>query len=265
MRRFAPAPARIAIAGDWHADTDHGVRAIEHASRQGAEVIIHLGDFGYTFSAAYLDTLDAALSDRDLLLGFVDGNHEDFDWLLARPVATDGLRYLRSHIAHLPRGARWRWGRTRCLAVGGAHSIDSFLRIPGRSWWPQEAITPAEVDTIIAGGGAEVMFCHDCPTGVTIPGMDRDRHGFPAAELRAAEQNRIRLRRIVDAVRPQRLWHGHFHHRYQTVLDGVDYRTTVDGLGRDTDPIDDNMVVIDASRLAGTTEPPHSRPIGATG
>ena len=31
-RSFLATPARIAIAGDWHADTDYGVAAIEHAA-----------------------------------------------------------------------------------------------------------------------------------------------------------------------------------------------------------------------------------------
>ena len=247
--RFLNSPNRIAIAGDWHADTRYAVEAIEHAAKRNANVVVHLGDFGYRFTDAYLDALDAALTEFELVLGFVDGNHEAFDALLARPVAPDGLRYLRERIVHLPRGLRWSWGSTTCLAMGGAYSIDRFLRIEGTSWWPQETIDTGEMDAAITGGLADVMFCHDCPAGIPVPGMQRDRYGFPPRELAASEANRQRLREIVDHVQPARLWHGHFHHRHQALLHGTGYRTLIDGLGRNHDPIDNNMVVVNLADL----------------
>jgi len=245
---FTP-PARIAIAGDWHADTDYGVAAIEHAAKRDATVLLHLGDFGYNFTARYLDALDDALRRRAMVLGFVDGNHENFERLLAVPVAADGLRYLREWVVHLPRGLRWRWGQTRCLAAGGAYSIDRFLRTPGTSWWPQETITKRQARAIAAGGSADAMFCHDCPSGVEVPGAAFDRFYCPADELHRSEAHRTLLRTIVDAVRPARLWHGHFHHRYRTLLHGEGYCTVIDGLGKNGDPIDNNMVVVNLAEL----------------
>ena len=94
-------PSRTAIAGDWHADTEYAVAAIEHAAKRGATVLLHLGDFGYNFTDDYLTALDDAL-DRCIVLGFVDGNHENFDRLLSWPVDADGLRCLRERIVHLP-------------------------------------------------------------------------------------------------------------------------------------------------------------------
>jgi hypothetical protein len=170
VRPFLAPPTRIAIAGDWHSDTGYAVAAIDHAAKRDAGVLLHMGDFGYNFTDSYLDALDDALRRHDLELGFVDGNHENFDRLLAQPVAADGLRHLRERIVHLPRGFRWRWGTTRCLAVGGAYSIDRFLRTPGKSWWPQETITVAQARDIITAGRADVMFCHDCPAGIEVPG-----------------------------------------------------------------------------------------------
>ncbi|QLL05346.1 metallophosphoesterase family protein [Mycobacterium vicinigordonae] len=242
-------PSRIAIAGDWHADTDYAVAAIKHAAKRDATVLLHLGDLGYNFADHFLDSLDRALDSCGIVLGFVDGNHENFDRLLSWPVDADGLRPLREHIVHLPRGFRWQWAQTRCLALGGAYSIDRFLRTPGRSWWAQECITAQEAHDAGATGSADVMFCHDCPSGITVPGAARDRFGFPAQELRRSELYRVRLRSVVDLTRPARLWHGHFHHRYQALLRGDGYRTVVDGLGKNGDPIDNNMVVVNLAEL----------------
>jgi hypothetical protein len=65
----------------------------------------------------------------------------------------------------------------------------------------------------------------------------------------APQHHRGVLRAIVDAARPGRLWHGHFHHRYRTVLEGNGYRTVVDGLGRNGDPIDNNLRVVNLADL----------------
>jgi hypothetical protein len=246
---FLTVPERVAIAGDWHADTDYAVAAIAHADRRDASTLIHLGDFGYDFTDEYLDALERTLCDHAMVLGFVDGNHENFDRLLTWPVADDGMRHLREHIVHLPRGFRWCWGQTDCVAVGGAYSLDRILRIPGRSWWPQETLTPELARTIAAGGPADAMFCHDCPSGVVVPGAEHDRIGFPPEELQRSELHRALLRSIVDVVRPVRLWHGHFHQRYRAVLDGGHYRTVIDGLGKNGDPIDNNMVVVNLADL----------------
>src|SRR5262245_45957967 len=116
-------PARIAFAGDWHANTRWGISAIQFAAEQGAEVIIQLGDFGYEFRPAFLDGLERALVRTGLRLLFVDGNHEDFPTLLRYPVRSDGLRRLTDRVWHLPRGFRWVWGGLRWLALGGAHSV----------------------------------------------------------------------------------------------------------------------------------------------
>lgn len=246
---FLDPPDRIAIAGDWHADIHYAVAAIEHAAQRDVDVLIQLGDFGYNCTDEYLDALDEELLLHDMVLGFVDGNHENFDRLYSWPVADDGLRHLRARVVHLPRGFRWHWGTTRCLAVGGAYSIDRCLRIPGRSWWAQESITTEQACAIVAQGHADAMFCHDCPAGITVPGAARDRLGFPAAELERSEEHRALLRAIVDAVQPARLWHGHFHHRYQALLDGGRYRTVIDGLGKNAEPIDNNMVVVNLTML----------------
>ena len=111
-----------------------------------------------------------------------------------------------------------------------------------------------------------MMFCHDCPAGIEVPGAAFDRFFCPADELQRSEEHRALLRCIVDAVRPARLWHGHFHHRYRSLLHGQGYRTVVDGLGKNGDPIDNNMVVVNLADLGFhrlSTAMPDQRPRSA--
>ena len=160
----------IAFAGDWHMNARWVPTAVRHAAEQGADVIVHLGDFGYTFRAEFLQSLQRALDEAGLVLLFIDGNHENFAALLSLPVGANGLRRLTDRIWHLPRGFRWTWGGVRFLALGGAHSVDQPWRRLGTSWWPEEVLSEQDVAAAVAGGPADVLVSHDCPAGVAIPG-----------------------------------------------------------------------------------------------
>ncbi|WP_067538844.1 metallophosphoesterase family protein [Nocardia crassostreae] len=252
MNDWAPVtPRRLAFAGDWHANPWHSVRAVEWAAEQQVEVILHVGDYGYDFNPGFMARVQYALEQAGLVLGFVPGNHEDYNYLDRRE-QTYGCTAiaLRPNIYYLPRGYRWTWSGVRFLAMGGAHSVDRPWREPGKSWWARELITAPEAELAVGGGPADVMLCHDVPAGVPIPAIDGNPHGFPEAEIRAAHQHQELLRAIVDEVRPRHLYAGHYHTRHSAVLDGVGYRTAVTILDDDSSPLSDNLVVVDLRELA---------------
>jgi hypothetical protein len=63
----------------------------------GSSVIVHLGDFGFWVrdpaTRKYLFRVERSLAELDMLLLFVDGNHEDHDRLTALPLdPATGLR-----------------------------------------------------------------------------------------------------------------------------------------------------------------------------
>jgi hypothetical protein len=248
-------PGRVAFAGDWHANTRWGIAAIQYAAEQGAEVIVHLGDFGYDYRAAFLDGLDRALARTGLVLLFVDGNHEDFPLLTRYPVRSNGLRQVTDRVWHLPRGFRWEWGGVRWLALGGAHSVDRPWREAGISWWREETVTDADIERSTAGGPADVMVSHDCPSGVDIPGLAESSTLWPPEEIVAANVHRARMRLVVDAVRPRTIWHGHFHRRYSTAADLGYGPVAVHGLDCDGSTLDTNMAVVALDEIA-TAIPP---------
>jgi len=77
-----------------------------------------------------------------------------------------------------------------------------------------------------------VMVCHDCPASVA--------HVFPQppswwepADLARNDAHRARLQRIVDAVRPSHLMHGHLHRAYQRTCDFGYGPVQVTGLAAD--------------------------------
>src|SRR4051812_17394182 len=242
-------PTRIGFAGDWHANTRWATAAVGYAADQGAAVMVHLGDFGYEFRPAFLRGLDRALSNANLNLLFVDGNHEAFPTLLRYPVRPNGLRQVTQRVWHLPRGFRWTWGGVRFLALGGAYSVDRQWRTPGSSWWLEEEITDEQVAIASAGGPVDVLLSHDCPAGVDIPGLRESAHLWPPLDLIRAEGHRRQLDRVTEAVRPRWVWHGHYHRRYDTTADLGYGPVEVRGLDCDATRLESNVVVTDLADL----------------
>lgn len=248
----AQRPSVVAVAGDWHANSSYAREAIRHAKRRGAEAILHVGDFAFDMRESFhrrpsfLDHVQEALEETGLILGWVDGNHDNHT-TLAGLVDEHGYTAIpvRPDVYYLPRGYRWAWRGTRFLALGGAHSVDRPWRRAHVEWWPGETISSADAFRVCEGGPADIMICHDVPAGVRIPCIEGNPAGFPEQEIKAAERNRRVLREIVSVVRPKRIFSGHYHCRLTTELIGTNYATLVDILDMDGRPFEDNTTTLD--------------------
>lgn len=234
----------LAFAGDWHGNTSWAINCIYALEEQAnVDTILHLGDYGYTFSADFVTYVEKALAECNIMLYFVDGNHDFHKKIWSHPKDEDGLYVISEHVRGIPRGHRWQWWGLTFLGLGGAHSVDRPHRTPNKSWWKTEWITPAQHAKAQEGGPVDVMIAHDCPSGVTIPGVTREDglKYFEAAELDAAEEHRVLLRETVDAVKPKLYVHGHYHVLYGTIAeDGCRYV----GLNCDNTHPDANLWVV---------------------
>lgn len=247
---FTSPPARIMVAGDWHANLGWARYMVKVAAVAGCTHIVQLGDFGYTFDPSFVSHLTDSLVYWDVVLGFVDGNHDDHQLLGTYPAAQDGSRQLSEGIWYLPRGMRWSWEGYSVVAAGGAHSVDRQWRVPGLEWWAGETISHDQAELIKAGGRADVMLCHDAPAGVPLHGL-APPGTFPVSESALADEHRAKLRDIVDVVQPRMLWHGHYHASSTEMLHGHGYTTTVRALNKDG--ASDNYVIVDNLLGGGET------------
>lgn len=249
MKSVGEGHMKIAFAGDWHGNLQWAREAIQYAAREGAETILHLGDYGYDFLHSYREGVESALRRAKLTLQFVDGNHENFTWLHQRPIGEDGRRQITRRVHHLPRGFRWEWDGLRFLALGGAFSVDRENRELNKSWWAEETITDKDIAEATAGGPADVLVSHDCPGGSYIPGLQRTAHYFSQSALLQANDHRHRLRKVVDVVQPRLFFHGHYHIPYMLLADYGYGEVRIRGLDCDQTTLHTNVVVLDTAEL----------------
>lgn len=239
---------QFAVIADWHANTHWAQHILNELAYRDISVIIHLGDYGYDFDEYYLQTQNDILEKYDMLLMFIDGNHEHFDYLETIPIAEDGTRKITDRIWHLPRGFRWEWDEIKFLGLGGSISIDKKQRIPGFSWWEQEAITAVDVRKAINGGKADVVLTHDVPEGVDI---SRLIYGWLPEDIqREADLQRAYLREVAEHVQPTHWYHGHYHrrHRAELTLENGN-KCEVTGLDCDGSSFYENVEIIDLRSL----------------
>jgi hypothetical protein len=263
-------PMRVLVVGDLHSNTGAAFEVIDYAAALGADLIVQAGDWGYfprdQRAQVFIRKVEKRLALRGLALWWVAGNHEDHDRLAARPVDPDGRRQLSEHVWNLPDGYRWTWGGTVWVAVGGAVSVDKALRTEGESWFAAEELTDEEASRIIAGGPADVMLSHDAPLGVPflrrllhqdLPAWRRDSQ-WPTGTVIRSDEHQRRIRRVVEGVGAQRVFHGHHHIRYSDTLVAVHGPVAIEGLGMDTDPLPTRCCLVDG---AGNPIAAESRPL----
>lgn len=211
------------------------------AHREEADRIFVVGDFGYwprrKDGKFFLEELEKCAKAHDLMIYFLDGNHEDH-WALRELLNKkdiEGFYIVSDHIRYAPRGHRWNWFGVRFLALGGAYSIDRNWRVIGESFFWEEVLDDDDVKN--AGTDeVDIMLTHDIPAGIDMQTLMTIR-GREFSIINESYRNTMRVREVVDKVNPLLLFHGHYHINYSQKLDN-DLTTVVglscDGSGKDS-------------------------------
>lgn len=141
----------IYVTGDTHGQIDFyklHIFASEHPELTKDDYLIIAGDFGGVWDSRTLDEDLAPYEELPFTVLFVDGNHENFDLLATFPIEEwkGGLvQKLRTNIIHLMRGQVYEIEGKTFFTLGGATSIDKFMRQEHLSWWRQEQITDEDM------------------------------------------------------------------------------------------------------------------------
>ncbi len=250
-----PEPDTLMVAGDWHGNASWAKLCFQHAYKSGVDAILHVGDFGFWVDSAwtdeYLQAVEQAAQEWEIPIYWLCGNHEDHS---RRAEFNDPDN--RPMTIYLPRGHRWTWWGKRFMALGGAFSVDRFMRTKGVGWWPEEELSLAEVEYASRDDGTpvDVVVAHDCPTGVDIPGVGADfatqvRGNWPDHMLYGASIHRDKVRDVYDATRPKLWINGHYHRRYEKFYQGTRFL----GLDMDTTSVGKNTIILTQEDLLCST------------
>lgn len=143
----------IYITGDVHGDIDFG--KFDNFSTENVslnDTLIILGDAAICWSPDFTDEIISMYRKLNITVIFVDGNHENFDMLESLPIVEYKgalMHKIDEHIFHVMRGEILEIEGYKMLCIGGAHSIDKYMRTEHVSWWPQEEITNHDIDNAI--------------------------------------------------------------------------------------------------------------------
>jgi hypothetical protein len=239
---------RIVVIGDSHGEASMVRRAIWLAAQLDARQVWSVGDFGIwpgAGGAAFLDQCEQAAASHDVEVRIVPGNHDDYDQIdaaLAAPAAS-GWGRLRPHVLAAARGHVETCNGVRILCFGGAASIDGpggvwgQGRSYGYGWWPQERISPEDVErartaVVAAGGQVEIAITHDVPLEVRM---------VPSSDFPLGDESRRRISETFSFARPSLHVAGHWHRFLDTTLGGT--RTLV--LSADLNPGEVQYAVLD--------------------
>ncbi len=217
---LARSPERVRVFGDWHGNVQFALNQIERGLREGITTFVHVGDFGlwpfgiprdqWTTRYGFVREIQTLLEEHGAVLGFIDGNHEDFGVLAKLLVSDEGMGVVSANIFYIPRGTVWEWCGTQFGGMGGAVSIDRAMRKPGLTWFPEEFITTADVERTKRAGSVDVLFTHEAPQ-LPVP-----KHSFGPAIDADCEQSRRMVATLVDTLKPKVLIHGHYHFAYSS-------------------------------------------------
>jgi 3-oxoacid CoA-transferase subunit A len=165
----------VYVTGDTHRDFDRieDICITEHTTTD--DVIVILGDVGINFLGEPHDLgIKIELSQYEVTLLCIYGNHEmrpenissyeDIEW-------RGGIVYQEPDFPNLlfaKDGEIYDLEGYRCIAIGGANSIDKHRRVRGVSWWPDEQPSDKIKDRVEDRLAKEnwkidVVFSHTCP------------------------------------------------------------------------------------------------------
>ena len=138
----------IYVTGDTHGLNDFQKLEIffnEHPAKKD-DVLLILGDCAVLWNER--DNYTEEYSSLGLTVLFIDGNHENFEMLNALSIVEifgAKAHKVSPNVFHILRGEIMTIEGKTFLAMGGATSIDKYLRRNRISWWEEENITKEDL------------------------------------------------------------------------------------------------------------------------
>lgn len=230
---------KICFFGDWHRNNNYAYKALHRQRIQDGipDRYVHLGDFGLYPNFRFLPSINKILSEQNVEMWVVPGNHENYDFIKQLPFDERGLQQVESNLFVIPRGHKWEWAGVRFGALGGAFSIDRRWGRKNVHWWEEELITHEDFQKTLAGDDIDIFVSHEAPWLPSL-GIDWELSRW---QERTSKRQRDYIARVILEKDVKLHLHGHHHHQYSKWLRNCEVR----GLSEDGKSITGNKLVLD--------------------
>lgn len=229
----------VAITGDWHMNKPfvHQLFTFFKTKHPEIETIINCGDMCY-WEHGSLDWLNTLAMEHHIMIYWIDGNHEKHSLLSQLPQDSHNFGIIGSHVKYIPRGTAFMMNGQKVVTMGGTTSVGRERLLRESCWDTDESITDENMEKALTHESADIMITHEAPYGMKTveERIHRVANKFPHHEVAESLSQRVKIRKLVEALTPHTIYHGHHHHRYDETLllrSGKELHSM--GLGRDGD------------------------------
>lgn len=186
--------SNIRFIGDIHGDHRYYLPVIEEVEKS-----IQVGDYGIGFVS---NPIPNNMTNHE----FIRGNH-------------DYPALCKHQHNYIPDGTV----RDNMMFVGGATSIDRFLRTPGYNWWWDEECSEQELEQFVdtyKKVKPEIMITHECPET-----FSNDLCNYVGIRKYNNDPSRTRetFDRMLQIHQPKVWIFGHWHHNVNMFLYGTEF------------------------------------------
>lgn len=239
---------KIAFLGDLHGNTSNAYKLIDYImEHDNPDLLIQVGDMGVMgeLFEKYLNKLNKKLESYNIELWFIDGNHENFNWLLNKVKNPHGLNSITSKIKYIPRGTMLTLGKKNFYFCGGAFSIDKFMRTIYKSWWPQETLSKEETEELInyynenySNYKIDYFISHDTPL---FEHYQDDSIFMNQSDFYEDYFHKMNLRKLYELTKAPKIVHGHYHRFNKFIQNGIENIT----LNCDGSPFEEQYLIVE--------------------
>ena len=209
----------IYLTGDTHGSFSRIEKFCAKMETTKDDIIIILGDAGINFRGGWIDLQNKKyISSLPITLFCIHGNHEQRPSTISTYIEKEwhnGTVYVEEQfpsILFAKDGEVYDLNGKKAIAIGGAYSIDWMLRIPGRSWWPDEQPSKetklvVEIKLDQLNWKIDIVLSHTVPlkyepVEMFLPGIDQSKVDKSTEEW---------LDTIEERLQYTNWYAGHFH------------------------------------------------------
>lgn len=210
----------IYITSDLHGYQEKWFEQIHPILKTG-DIVIVAGDFGIgMFDGRYFpeEMFYDWIAEQSYTVLIVDGNHENFNKLLAYPSEIwngGNVHKIRDNMLHLCRGEIYKLGDITLFTFGGGYSLDKGRRTENLSWWSQEMPSNDEYDNAVkklktSSHHVDYIITHTSPLETIHYLSTFHRYGIQKNVIE--EQELTFFLDYIQSITEYKKWYfGHFH------------------------------------------------------